>query len=80
MLAQLKLPLPLPPLPRPLELPASGFTSSCFSSWEVDLAPAKSPDGTLWVGDKEWWGEETSGGFRAALLMLSRCLREGLVS
>lgn len=32
------------------------------------------------MGERGWLGDDTSGGFRAALVMLSRCRKEGLKS
>ena len=81
MVAQLK--LELPPLPpRPLDLPIRGFASSSspFTPCNGPVSSAESPCGVLSLGERGWLGGDTSGGRRAALLMLSRCLKEGLMS
>lgn len=82
MVAQLKpeLPDPLPPLP--LDLPPRGFASSSspFTPWDGCVSSAESPRGVLSLGEGGWLGDDTSGGLTAALLMLSRCRKENLVS
>ena len=81
MVAQLKLELPpLPPLP--LDLPPRGFapSSSAFTPTDGPMSSAESPRGVLSVGEGGRPGDDISGGLTAALLMLSRCVKEGLMS
>ena len=81
MVAQLKLELPpLPPLP--LDLPPRGFapSSSAFTPTDGPMSSAESPRGVLSVGEGGRPGDDISGGLTAALLMLSRCVNEGLMS
>ena len=81
MVAQLK--LELPPLPpRPLDLLPRGFASSSgpFTPWNGLVSSTKFPCGVLSVGEGGWLGDDTSGGLTAALLMLSRCPKDGLMS
>lgn len=81
MLAQLKLELPpLPPLP--LDLLLKLFTSSSLPLPPRDApgSSAKSPPGVSPVGEGGWLGEDTSGGLTPALLTLSRCRKDGLIS
>ena len=77
MVAQLKL-----ELPRPLDLLPRGFVSSSspLTFWDDPRSSVKAPRGVLSVGEGGWLGHDTSGAFTAALLMLSRCLKEGLMS